>query len=89
MLLSLKIFQKVDMTPVLRVWGMICLDSWHLIRDIDGKSTDLHQKGAAFYRFTSLIAQGGSVSLDSNYQLVAAVGREWGNTWGRTIFGRG
>lgn len=45
------------MTPVLRVWGMVCLDSRHVIRDVDGKGTDLHKKGATFYHFTSLIAQ--------------------------------
>ena len=45
------------MTPVLRMWGMIRLNSRHVMRDIDGEDTDLHMKRSTFYRFTSLIVQ--------------------------------
>jgi len=36
---------------------MICLNSRHIIRDMDGKDMDLRMKGATFCRSTSLILQ--------------------------------
>lgn len=45
------------MTPVLRMWGMIRLNSWHVFKDIDGKDTDLRTKGTTFYHFTSFVVQ--------------------------------
>lgn len=88
--LSLKILQRVDVTPTLRMWETICLNSRHVTWGMDDKGMVWHKKGASFHHFSSLTIQNVQTrALRLSWVQPSAGGGNGhgaGCTWRRTTF---